>query len=173
MWWPSRRLGALVALAMAWAGLAGCGFEPLYGPAQEERLAGIAIERIPERDGQILRNALLERLSPAGPSRWRLAVELTASRSSLVGGEGDTQRVRLTFTGAYRLIPAGPDRGKRKTEAGEARVTTSFNEPDPILATEAAERAAKRQALAELADRLVDAAARHLQDSARRQEAGT
>lgn len=165
MWWPSRA-GAGLLLAAGLLGLGGCGFQPLYSPERAAALSGVAVAGIAERDGQILRNALLARLQPDGAPAWRLAVELDESRSTLVGGEGDTQRVRLTFEAAYTLAPAGEAGGGRSGTKGEAVVTTSFNEPDPVLATEAAERAATRNALAELADRLVDAVARHLQAQA-------
>jgi LPS-assembly lipoprotein len=62
---PSRR-GLLAALGLA--PLAGCGFQPVYrrtasgnpGPAARE-LAAINIVRIPDRPGQLLRQALQQR----------------------------------------------------------------------------------------------------------------
>ncbi|MCM0018644.1 MAG: hypothetical protein NBV67_01485, partial [Tagaea sp.] len=69
---PSRRaLSAALAAAFV---LAGCGFEPLHrttarGSAADS-LAAIRIDPIADRSGQILRNYLLDRLSPRGtPAR--------------------------------------------------------------------------------------------------------
>ncbi|MCM0018613.1 MAG: hypothetical protein NBV67_01330, partial [Tagaea sp.] len=64
-------MSALVGLP---AILAGCGFEPLHratarGSAADS-LAAIRIDPIADRSGQILRNYLLDRLSPRGtPAR--------------------------------------------------------------------------------------------------------
>lgn len=73
--------GSLVALL----GLQACGFRPLHrqsnsGPAAAPEMAGIGVALIPERSGQILRQYLIEAVTPRGAPRtprYRLDVKLT------------------------------------------------------------------------------------------------
>ena len=71
---PRRRMLALAAAAA----LSGCGFQPVYMPtasgnagvAQRE-LAAIQVALIPDRPGQLLRQALQDRLETGEPAGWR------------------------------------------------------------------------------------------------------
>ena len=82
------------ALLLMSLGLAGCGFQPLYGsrgagggPAAVPEMALISISPIGDRGGQMLRNELRDRLVPTGipgKPRWRLDVSLTETTSDLV-----------------------------------------------------------------------------------------
>ncbi|MBI3506450.1 MAG: hypothetical protein HY059_16555 [Proteobacteria bacterium] len=53
--------------------LSACGFEPVHatrqGSSVNDKLAAIRIAPIPERSGQVLRNYLLDRLTPLGQSQ--------------------------------------------------------------------------------------------------------
>ncbi|HYD19449.1 MAG TPA: LPS assembly lipoprotein LptE [Patescibacteria group bacterium] len=65
MW--SSRVVILLALLVA-----GCGFKPMYGEhagrfdAADARESGIEVANIPDRDGQYLRNQLIDRLNLKG-----------------------------------------------------------------------------------------------------------
>jgi LPS-assembly lipoprotein len=80
-----------VVLSAVWA-VSACGFEPLLGRAGDssdaiEQLAAIRIEPIPDRSGQVLRNALLDKLTPQGQavsSRYVLRIRLQEPRQTLV-----------------------------------------------------------------------------------------
>ena len=93
MWW-SRRLVPLVLML----GLAGCGFRPMYGtssldPASLDEMASIQIENIPDREGQLIRNALLTKLNPRGEprkARYNLEVYYTLSESQQALRKDDT-----------------------------------------------------------------------------------
>ena len=67
----SRSLFAALCLVLA-LGLSNCGFEPLYGTKSPEAqavavsLPNIDIASIPNRDGQYLRNLLIDRLYTSG-----------------------------------------------------------------------------------------------------------
>lgn len=84
------RRAALLGLGML--ALSGCGFEPLMGRtgspnAAIESLAAIRIEPIADRSGQILRNELLDQLTPRGrpvAARYVLAVRLQEPRQTLL-----------------------------------------------------------------------------------------
>ncbi len=62
------RFGVAVLLLV----LSGCGFRPLYGPPPSnqadtnERLSTVSIGLIPDRTGQLVRNALLDRMNVKG-----------------------------------------------------------------------------------------------------------
>jgi LPS-assembly lipoprotein len=79
-------------LALCAAGLSGCGFEPLLGRAGDsadaiEQLSAIRIESIPDRSGQVLRNALLDRLTPQGQvpgARYVLRIRLSEPRQAIL-----------------------------------------------------------------------------------------
>jgi len=79
-------------VALCGAGLAACGFEPLLGRGGDsadtiEQLAAIRIEPIPDRSGQVLRNALLDRLTPRGPApgaRYVLRIRLSEPRQTIL-----------------------------------------------------------------------------------------
>jgi LPS-assembly lipoprotein len=78
--------------ALTAAGLAACGFEPLLGRAGDssdaiEELAAIRIEPIPDRSGQVLRNALLDRLTPQGHdpgARYVLRIRVSEPRQTIL-----------------------------------------------------------------------------------------
>lgn len=166
---PHRIAGAraaLLALA-ALGGVAGCGFQPLYGSgaaapgsiAEEtgvtRTLARIEVATIPDRAGQMLRTELVDRLSPGGRPRdplYRLDVALSSSTQEL-GIERDevATRANLRVVGQYRLIRK--EDGQEMT-SGRLTTLTSYNIlPDPVV-TITAERDAEARALSRLADNL-------------------
>ena len=88
--WSRRGIVRSVVLAGAFAALAGCGFQPLYGRAStpsantgasvDNQMAAIRIQPIANRQGQQLHNALRDRFNPLGqPSGggYSLDVSLT------------------------------------------------------------------------------------------------
>ncbi len=155
MWWRRRALAGGL-LAGAAAGLAGCGFAPLYeeSGAAQTGLARIAVERIDDRAGQQLRNALLVRLPPRGaqPAAWRLRVTLSESRRTL-GVEPDdvATRANLAIAARYTLEDAVDGRAAL---SGEVRSTNSYNILESTFGTLAAERDARVRAVRQLADAL-------------------
>ena len=87
------RRALLPMLLLPALSLAGCGFQPLYGnrsaggAAALPEMAQVYIPPIPDRAGQLLRNELRDRLTPAGlpdKPRWRLDVSLKETKTDLV-----------------------------------------------------------------------------------------
>lgn len=80
-----------------------CGFQPLYSPQTQasEKLSLIKIETISDRRGQILRNHLLDILTPYGePSHpeYRLKVVVTETRNDLaMRPDGTAKRTQLHY----------------------------------------------------------------------------
>lgn len=100
----------VVAGALA---LTGCGFQPMYGSAGvggadvADKMRAVEIAGIPERPGQKLRNALIDRMHGAGPASaaYRLEVSYTAGEQKIaVAKDASAERYQLVFRAPYRLI---------------------------------------------------------------------
>lgn len=176
---PSRRavLGGLAGLAGA--GLAGCGFRPLYGrhgtggPAVHEALSQISVGIIPDREGQILRNELLARLNPGGrpqDPRFRLDVGLNEERQNIGLTAIDTiTRVNLILRARFVLTGVEDERPLLRDQV---TAIAGFEVLDDEVATLAAEIDARRRALVQLAEQIRRQLAMSLAAEAA-QEAGT
>ena len=119
------------------AGLAAsaCGFRPLYMPAgvgnagPDGDLAAISVDVIPERSGQLLRQALQERLERGAGGEAR---RYTLSANLGIGGEGigvladnSVTRVRLIGSASWSL--RGMDPAHTLVTSGSARTFDGYN----------------------------------------------
>lgn len=100
-------LGAAAATPLA---LSACGFEPLYGRFGDrsiaDDLATIKVELIANRSGQILRNHLLDGLTPRGePQRaaYTLRVELIEPLPQDLGITRNETVVRYSYSSVARF----------------------------------------------------------------------
>jgi LPS-assembly lipoprotein len=151
-------LSAAVATLML-AGLAGCGFRPLYGGdagGSAASLAQIRIANIPDRPGQQLRNLLLDRLTPLGPPArpaYELSVVLREARHDLaIRKDESATRANLVLTASFVLVPA--DARDARRFAGSAVSTNSFNRVRSDFAALSAENDARNRALRVLAEEI-------------------
>jgi LPS-assembly lipoprotein len=125
----------LLALATG-AGLSGCGFQPVYMPtasgtagvAQRE-LAAIQVALIPDRPGQLLRQALQDRLE-MGASGVARHYDLTVS--FWIAGEGiavqqDSTATRVRSTGNANWTLVAQDVGRTRLTSGFARALDALN----------------------------------------------
>jgi LPS-assembly lipoprotein len=101
-----------LALGLSAMSLSGCGFQPLYGgkgvgAAAADRLMEVDIASIPDREGQKLRNLLIDNFYPSerpGNPRYRLDVALSASEQKLALQKDATAvRAQLLVNAPYRL----------------------------------------------------------------------
>lgn len=154
-----RRRGALAALAGALL-LAGCGFRPLYGdrattPAVGDKLADVGIDIIPDRSGQILRNELLDRMTPrgsAGAPAYYLGVALTESRQEFAVRQDETAtRSNVIFSARYALRRASDN---QVVHGGIAITRNSYDLLQNKFATLSAEDDARTRALRQLAEEI-------------------
>lgn len=163
----SARLGRrLVLLALAGGSVAACGFEPVYGERTlrepkpggtstasiRDDLAGIWIEPIPERTGQMLRNALIDRLNgsnePSQP-RYRLEVRLRELRQAVLERRDTLETAtNLIVIGSYKLKSAT---GEQLT-ANQSRIIVLYNQLQSPYATIAAEEYARERAVTQMAE---------------------
>lgn len=170
MWWsdPSPRDTAARWLRVAAAGLlaggialaGGCGFRPLYGDGALKdaapELARISVAPIPERMGQILRNHLIDGLSPgfsepASPA-WRLDVRIENVKEGLGILEDESiTRYNLRVTATYALVDLATEQVRQH---GKVRSIASYNVVDSPYATLVAERDAESRAAREAAEEI-------------------
>lgn len=114
---------------------AACGFRPVYLPAgpgeagdASRELAAISVDLMPERSGQLMRQALQERLERGGSEARRYTLLATLG----IGGEGigvlannSVTRVRLIGSSTWYLRRDDP--AKTLIATGSARSVESFN----------------------------------------------
>ena len=127
-----RRAAALLGVAGL---LAGCGFRPLYmpeggrgSPAAAE-LAAVYVPVMAERQGQLLRQALQQRMEGTGTGTAKRYELITAPSFS---GEGiaiqtdtSTTRIRLNGTASWTLRRLDPAR--TVLAQGSSRITDGYN----------------------------------------------
>jgi len=99
-------------LALAVTATAACGFQPLYGnqgmgAGAKEKLHSVDIASIPDREGQKLRNLLIDKFyesSRPDKTRYRLDVSVTAVEQKLaLQKDASAVRSQLLVTAPYRL----------------------------------------------------------------------
>ncbi|MGP1394015.1 MAG: LPS assembly lipoprotein LptE [Inquilinaceae bacterium] len=155
---PRRRAFVAGASMLMLGGLAGCGFTPLYGAGEDgvaisDTLTDIKIAVIPDRDGQILRNYLIERFNPSGrPTEPRFVLEVGLREAiQRLGIEKDATatRANLIVSAPYRVTDSADG---SVVVAGEANTVTSYSILDDQFATLSAERSARDRALRQLSD---------------------
>ncbi len=105
-----------LALLASLAGLTACGFTPLYGDNSsdanvEQKMDEVSVGIIPDRTGQLLRQALQDQLQIAGAPTQQL-YQLSVSYSILTQATGIQQdtsatRQRFTASASWALAPIG------------------------------------------------------------------
>jgi len=125
----------LLVLAAA-AALPGCGFQPVYMPtasgnagAAQRELAAIYVNIIPDRPGQVLRQALQRRFEGSGDSvarRYDLSVGFgIAGEGIAIQPDSISTRTRLIGSADWTLIAQDP--GRTRLTSGHARTVDGFN----------------------------------------------
>ena len=151
-------------LAGATGLLAGCGFRPLYapgprgapGPAQAE-LTAIYVGLMPDRAGQLFRQALQQRFEGAGPGgskRYELGALLSLSPEAIgIQRDNSSTRVRLIGTAAWTVRDLSADQAL--VANGTARSVDGYNVLNQeFFALELENDAATRRVTSALADQV-------------------
>lgn len=144
-------LGAFLALA-------GCGFSPLYGSrgdsaAVAQHFDSVSIGNIPNREGQYLRNALIDRLYSAGrPVAPRYELHISQVRESItdldITKSSSATRAQLRLNAEMKLRDSVTN--EVVLERGLAAIT-SYNILQSRFTTRVSEDDARRAALDDLA----------------------
>jgi LPS-assembly lipoprotein len=141
----------LVLAAVSLAGLAGCGFTPLYGEAGVGgSLSRIAVTTQDDRLGYRVREQLEDALGRDGSQAplWRLETVIDQERRPLGRRIDDTAaRYELTVRGAWTLTPLNGG----EPVSGVETVTTTYAAADQPYAAIAAQQDGEERAAAELA----------------------
>ena len=125
----------VLTLGLTGTVLAGCGFQPVYMPTAsgkpgvaERELAAVDVGLIPDRPGQLLRQALQERLaSDAGQShRYDLKVAYYIAGEA-IGIQIDTSASRIRFTGSASWTLTARDAGRTQLTSGSAHALDGLN----------------------------------------------
>jgi len=129
---------SLLAVVGLCLGLGSCGFRPLYGQraggSAAADLAAVQISPVNDRLGQILRNDLIERLSPLGEPtspRYSLRAALSASSAARAIQQDTTitrydQRIEVGFILVDLATGAGIFRGQSRAIGGYDAVRSDF-----------------------------------------------
>ncbi|HEY2621526.1 MAG TPA: LPS assembly lipoprotein LptE [Acetobacteraceae bacterium] len=123
-------------VAAAGAVLSGCGFQPVYMPtasgnagvAQRE-LAAIYVDLIPDRPGQVMRQALQERFERDGSGvahRYDLTVGFSVSGEGIaIQPDSSVTRIRMIGNANWTLVAQDP--GRTKLSSGYAKAVDGLN----------------------------------------------
>lgn len=157
------------ALAGTGASLAGCGFHPLYAPAAdgdpgpaETEMAAVWVPVIPERSGQVLRQALQQRLEGAGSGvarKYTLSVNFGLYVDALaIRPDTTATYVRVTGTAPWHLTTVGLT--PQPLTSGQAQAVDGYDILDQQYFAAMVENDTATQRLAEtLTDQIVTALA--------------
>lgn len=166
-----------VVVVLACVGLSACGFEPLYGRVQggistQPELESISVEVIRDRSGQILRNFLLDRLTPRGRPRnpkWRLYVEISGSPELLgVRQTSEATRTNLWINGSFRLEAVG---GEREGVSGSLEGVSSVDIQAADFGRLQSSKDARERVLRQLSEDIANRVAVHLRRVVQRENA--
>lgn len=137
------------------AAISGCGFEPLMGrsahPQVQANLERIRVAPIGDRSGQILRNYLLDALTPRGlqgSELYTLSIHLSEPRREVSIRRDDTvSRIAYTASASFQLV----DRSRRRPIFnGSATSETTYEVTSSEFATLASQASARDRALQEV-----------------------
>lgn len=145
--------------------LSGCGFRPLYAPPQEDQsgksvyafdlLKQIAIDNIPDREGQYLRNQLIQLMQPSGrgaETKYVLKVILRETKRDLaVKRSAIATRANLQIAGEFLLSPVD---SAGTIESGTVFTSSGYNINQSEFQTLMAEKGARERALDDLAQQM-------------------
>ena len=144
--------------------LSGCGFQPVYMPtasgkagvAQRE-LAAIQVDLIPDRPGQLLRQALQDRLERSASG---VAQHYDLSVGFGIAGEGiaiqpDNTATRIRSIGSATWTLIAQDPGTHQLTSGSAKAVDGFNIFDTqYFAADLENEAVQRRLADALADQI-------------------
>ncbi|MEP3243999.1 MAG: LPS assembly lipoprotein LptE [Sneathiella sp.] len=139
---------------------AGCGFQPLYGRQTQNadvqrKLAATYVMPVEGRTGQIIRNELLDRITPTGiPARaaYRLKITTEEEKKSLaIDPDNSTNRNNLTLKAKFEFLGAD---GKSVIFKSTAQSVSSYNIVTSDFANLSAEKNARKRSALVIAEKI-------------------
>jgi LPS-assembly lipoprotein len=161
----SFRFGIILAAVLL---TASCGFRPLYAPSGSDTAKAqvfafdafrkMEIAQIKDRDGQFLRNELVELMHPSGRARvveYDLGIILSESKSGLaVRRSSDATRANLTIVANYVLKSRVSGADNKVVFSGSVKTTSGYNIFTSEFQTLSAEKSERERALKDVAQQL-------------------
>ncbi len=160
-----RRIALMCCLV---AGLTACGFRPLYQVSSSSDgaptdLSSIEVAPAQNRLTQQVRNSLLERLTPRGPSasRYVLSIGVSEQETGVLVTRADTvTRYNLVVTSTYILTDK---QSGAQVLRGQVNSIAAYNVVQNDFSNLTAEQSARANAARELADQIRERLAAYLQ----------
>ena len=164
----------LFLVSCAFLSLTACGFEPVYGVNRhtqsggaETTLAQIDIGNIPDREGQFLRNELIDRFYRDGrPTAPRYALDFTKIQQSEIDlditKDADATRGQLRLSVNYKLIDTST---RQVLLQREALSIASYNILSSEFTNRVSEQNTRENALSDLARQIEQQVVLYLRSS--------
>lgn len=164
---------AAAVFAASSLALSGCGLHPLYGNQGSGRVGGgelqqVAIDLIPERNGQVLRNLLMDKFyldgRPAKPD-YRLAIQLSSTEENLgIRPDATATRSRVRINADVQLLSSRTGEVLFRTNA---RAIISYDILQAQYATLVGQQDAFQRGLTQLSDDIRTRLAIHFEQQGR------
>jgi LPS-assembly lipoprotein len=160
-----KKLGAIFLIVLVLLGtLAACGFSPIYGqssasnqPGVAAQLNQVAIDGIANRQGQQLRNLLIDRMYGKGrpqQATHRLSVVLNTSESDLgIRKDATAARAELNVSASVTLTES---RSGKEVLQFNTNSIVSYNKVDAQYAALTAQKNAEERAVGDLAEKIIN-----------------
>jgi LPS-assembly lipoprotein len=157
------RTASLIAAASALLMLSGCGYKPVYGEQSaavsgdgaRANLASVKILGVADRRGQLLRNYLLDRMTPRGePAQPRYILSITSNEARRITdsrADGTATRADLIIAARYNLRDATTD---LVVFSERSQGLATYNLLTARYASVASEDEARRRAVEQVADEI-------------------
>lgn len=147
-------------MVLSLTAMTACGFQPLYGEKASSavtntNLAAIDIDLIRDREGQMLRNELLDRFQPRGAALkplYRLSIVLSQQKVGLAIRPDETgSRANLIIIATYTIRDIADG---EIVFNGTSRAVTGYNVLSSDFATTSSEADAVRRAVFDLSQQI-------------------
>jgi LPS-assembly lipoprotein len=144
-----------IALIGLLATLTACGFHPVHGKFSNDRRtdsAPVEITIIPDREGQILRNELIDRLHQNGEpasAQYRLSVDKIQESDKELAITKSSEATRAQLRLKTKMVLT--DKSGKEVLVRDLLAITSYNVLQSEFATRVAENTARENALGDLA----------------------
>jgi LPS-assembly lipoprotein len=170
MSWRNRLL-TIVGTGLLGAGLAGCGFHPLYADhgrdGLDPALASVQVDQIRDRLGQVLTNQLRDGFNPtsaAVPARYRLEVSLTSTKyDSALRSDGTASHTSIRISANYALRSL-PD--NKSAVSGQVRSDNGLDVLDNQYANTIGAQTEELRAVRDVGDQIHEKVAIYLHQTA-------
>lgn len=162
-------------LALLIMPLAACGFSPLYRTANYQEVANvlknIKISNIPNRDGQILRNYLIDSFYtkgiPSSNPKYRLDIYGLQETVTALGIQKDATATRSQMRIQVNVKLVDPNADNKILLERQLRSVSSFNILDSQYATRVSQQNVKERSLRDLSEQITREISLYFKNKAR------